>query len=88
GARDMSFLAGYLTWFDMDAQRPEFSRYFLMRKDRESFEEDVAAVRGTLEGEIKLLALRRALDAGVEFEAATRLVTEGRFVDQASAADA
>lgn len=80
GVRDMSFLTGYLTWYDMDAQRSEASRYFLIREDRESFCDDVDAARRSLDHEIKLSTIRRTLDAGVDFESAVRLVIEDRIV--------
>ncbi len=74
GTRDMTWLSGYLTWFDMDSQRAEVSRYFLIRKDRPDFEADVADARRALATEIRLHLLRKSLEAGLEFDAALRAV--------------
>jgi hypothetical protein len=81
GVRDMSFLTGYLTWYDMDAQRSEASRYFLVREDRETFRDDVDAARRSLNDEMKIYAIRRTLDAGVDFRTAVQLVLEDRIVE-------
>lgn len=74
GTRDLRWLSGFLTWFDMDSQRVESSRYFLIRKETDSFAADVAEAQGALGHEIRLHYLRHALETGINLDNALTLV--------------
>ena len=76
GTRDMTWLTGYLIWFDLDTRRAEVSRYHLLRKERETFDADVSAIREALETEIKVHLLRKSLEVGLGFDRALSVLED------------
>ncbi|MDW3224920.1 MAG: hypothetical protein R8G34_18890 [Paracoccaceae bacterium] len=76
GIRNLTRLDGYISWFDLDTERPESSRYLLIRRDSPRFDSDVAEARAMLDNEIKLMRIRRLLEAGYNFDHAADLIPE------------
>lgn len=75
GGRSLSWLDGYLSWFDLDSEKPQFSKYILIRKGTDSFDADAKKAHRILEDEMKLLRTRRFLESGYNFETSLSLVT-------------
>lgn len=74
GIRNFTQLDGYITWFDPDTERPEFSRYVLTRRDSGQFAEEIAHARALLDDENTLMRIRRLLELGYSFEHSVDLV--------------
>ncbi len=75
GGRDLTWLDGYLSWFDLDSEQTQFSKYILIRKDSESFEADLKNAHRLMNDESKLLRTRRFLESGYNFATSLTLVT-------------
>ncbi|MFV2052235.1 tetratricopeptide repeat protein [Aliiroseovarius sp. YM-037] len=83
GTRNFTWLDGYLSWFDLDTERPEFSKYVLIRRDSPRAEAEIKAARDMLDDEIKLMRTRRLLEAGYSFERSVSLTAAARELDDA-----
>ncbi|MEM7522417.1 MAG: helix-turn-helix transcriptional regulator, partial [Pseudomonadota bacterium] len=77
GVRTFARLDGYISWYDLDTERPEFSRYALIRRDAPQFETETAAAHAMFEDEIKLMRVRRLLESGYSFENSVELLAAG-----------
>jgi TolB-like protein/Tfp pilus assembly protein PilF len=74
GIRNFTRLDGYMTWYDIDTESPDFSRYTLIKRNSPQFAAEIADARAMFENEIKLMRLRRLLETGYGFENAVDLV--------------
>jgi TolB-like protein/tetratricopeptide (TPR) repeat protein len=74
GTRNIDWLLGYISWFDLDSEQTEFSKYVMIRQGSENFETEVANARRLLESEDKLLRARRFLETGYDFEKVVALM--------------
>lgn len=74
GTRKFTWLDGYLCWFDLDTERPEFSKYILINQKSPRAEAELAAARAFLEDEIKLMRVRRFIESGYSFERSVNLI--------------
>lgn len=75
GGRDLTWLDGYLSWFDLDSEQTQFSKYILIRRDSDSFEADFKNANRLMAEESKLLRTRRFLESGYDFATSLTLVT-------------
>lgn len=73
-SRGASWLDGYITWFDLDSENAQFSKYILLRRDAENFETDLKNARAIFNDESKLLRTRRFLETGYDFGTSLALV--------------
>ena len=82
GSRDITWLDGYISWFDLDSEQPQFSKYILIRRDAPNFEADVKNAHRIMDDENKLLRTRRFLESGYSFGTSLSLVTASEAPDE------
>ncbi|MEL7280283.1 MAG: hypothetical protein AAFY35_05080 [Pseudomonadota bacterium] len=74
GTRNFTRLDGYLCWFDLDTERPEFSKYILIRRKSPRADAELSEAQTLLDSEIKLMQVRRLVEAGYSFEKSVKLM--------------
>lgn len=75
GGREVAWLDGYICWYDLDSERPQFSKYVLIRRGSPSFDTDMANALRLLADEARLLRARRFLESGYDFETAVAMLS-------------
>lgn len=82
GGRDLTWLDGYLSWFDLDSEQTRFSKYILIRKNSMSFDADLKNAHRLMNDESRLLRIRRFLESGYDFATSLTLVTASEHVEE------
>lgn len=80
GTGELNWLDGFTTWFDVEINQPQMSRYFLIRKGTSDFDTLLLRADRIVANEGRQSRLRRLLDAGHEFADALPLVAQSEML--------